>query len=135
MDLGYEFKMVDAKYEHDHKMAKPAGKIAFMKHAMQRLKYHMNDVLLYKKHPTKACREFLNIKAGFIVNPAQDFRVATGTWEEGKGMRLSSPRGMTFMENKTPLHTIAIIIGGIGYVFAVKIARFCGSVKYGKLLI
>ncbi len=135
MDFGYEFKLIKPNYEHDHKEAKPTGFMGLVKHVLQRLYYHQNDVLLYKKHPTKECEEFLHIKYGFLVNPMQDFRVATGLWEKGKKMNLSSPRGITFMENKTPIHTLAIILGGMGYVLAVKTSRFIGSLRFGKLLI
>ncbi|HZX20311.1 MAG TPA: glycosyltransferase family A protein [archaeon] len=135
MDLGYEFKLVKAEYFHDHVETKPKGIWNFTKHVLQRLYYHQNDVLLYKKHPTKTCENFLHIKFGFLVDPMQDFKVATGTWEKGKKMNLSSPRGITFLENKTPLHTLMIILGGIAYVIVVKTSRFIGSLRFGKLLI
>jgi len=134
MDLGFEFRKVEAKYEHDHKMAKPKGLIGLAKHVLQRLKYHENDVLLYKKHPILAGK-FLNVKLGFIVNPLADFRAATGTWHKDEKFALSSPRGITFIENKTPLHAIAIILIGIMYVFAVKTFRLIGSIRFGKLLL
>src|SRR3989344_821987 len=79
MDLGYEFRLVKANYFHDHAEAKPKGIWNFTKHVLQRLYYHQNDVLLYKKHPTKTCEHFLHIKFGFLVDPMQDFKVATGT--------------------------------------------------------
>ncbi|MCR4368732.1 MAG: glycosyltransferase family 2 protein [archaeon] len=135
MDLGYAFRLVKAGYFHDHTQTKPGGIAGLAAHVMQRLYYHQNDVLLYKKHPTGVCREFLHIKFGFLVDPAQDFKVATGTWGKGNGFSLSSPRGITFLENKTPLHTLAIILGGIGYVLAVKASRLIGSVRFGKLLL
>ncbi len=135
MDLGYKFKLVKAGYLHYHKQTKPRGLPALVSHVLQRLYYHQNDVLLYKKHPTKLCEGFLHIEYGFMVDPAQDFRVATGLWKEGAKMELSSPRGITFIENKTPLHTIGIIVAGLGYVVAVKISRLIGSVKFGKLLL
>lgn len=135
MDLGYEFKLVKANYVHDHKLAKPSGFVGFAKHVIQRLKYHQNDVLLYKKHPTKLCEDFLNIKFHFLVSPLADFRAATGTWGKGVGFSISSPRGIVFLENKTPLHALAIVLAGIAYVIAVKISRLIGSMKFGKLLI
>ena len=135
MDLGYEFRQVDAKYFHDHKEAKPEGIIGLLKYGLKRLEYHQNDVLLYKKHRTKICEEFLHIKFGFLVDPVQDFRVATGTWQDGGKFELGSPRGITFMENSTPIHTIAIILAGIGYVLAVKASRLWGSIRFRKLLI
>ncbi|HLC92840.1 MAG TPA: glycosyltransferase family A protein [archaeon] len=135
MDLGYKFRLVKAGYAHDHTQAKPRGLFSLARHVIQRLYYHQNDVLLYKKHPTKVCEKFLHIKFGFIVDPMQDFRVATGLWKEGGRMELSSPRGITFLENKTPMHTLAIIIIGIGYVIAVKTSRLIGSLRFGKLLV
>lgn len=135
MDLGYEFKLVKANYIHDHKLAKPSGFVGFAKHVIQRLKYHQNDVLLYKKHPTKLCEDFLNIKFHFLISPLSDFRAATGTWGKGVGFSISSPRGIVFLENKSPLHSLAIILAGIAYVIAVKFSRLVGSIKFGKLLI
>ncbi len=135
MDSGYKFKLVKAGYVHDHVEAKPKNFFGLIGHALQRLAYHQNDVLLYKKHPTKVCEEFLHIKLGFLVDPIQDFRVATGTWKKGGKFELSSPRGITFLENKTPLHLLVIVLVGICYVFAVKASRLIGSFKHGKLLI
>ncbi len=135
MDLGYEFKLVRAKYLHDHEMAKPKGILAFAKQVYQRLVYHQNDVLLYKKHPTAVCREFLHVQYGFLVDPGFDFSVATGLWQKNGKFGLSSPRGITFLKNKTPLHALVIILGGIGYVLAVKCSRLIGSIRFGKLLL
>jgi len=135
MDLGYEFKLIKTRYFHDHTETKPKTIIGLIKHVLQRLYFHQNDVLLYKKHPTKICKEFLNIKYGFLIDPMQDFRVVTGTWGKGMGFSLSSPRGITFLENKSPIHTGIIILGGIGYVLAVKTSRLIGSLRFGKLLI
>ena len=91
MDLGYEFKLIEAGYEHDHNEVKPKGFLALVKHVMQRLYYHQNDVLLYKKHPTKICREFLNIKFGFLVNPVKDFRRQQEHGEKALAFRLARP--------------------------------------------
>lgn len=135
MDLGYKFKLVKAGYLHDHEEVKPRGFLALVKHVLQRLKYHQNDVLLYKKHPTKVCEEFLNIKYGFLISPIHDFSVATGTWKKDGKFELSSPRGITFLKNKTPLHTLIIILAGLGYMFAVKTSRLIGSIKFKKILI
>src|SRR3989344_9437461 len=120
MDLGHEFRLVKAPYVHDHRETRPEGIVAFAGHVLQRLYYHENDALLYKKHPTKVCEQFLHIKYGFLVDPLQDFRVATGLWKSGGRFEASSPRGITFLENKTPLHAAAIALLGIGYVLAVK---------------
>lgn len=139
MDLGYEFKLVEAGYEHCHEMVKPKRFWELAKHVLQRLKYHQNDVLLWKKHPTKVCADFLHVKWGFMVDPWADFAAATGLWKTGnrqKGkLELSSPRGITFLQNKSPIHALVIVIVGIGYVFAVKCSRLIGSIRFGKLLL
>lgn len=136
MELGYKFRRVKAKYEHDHKMVKPKGPIGFLGHVLQRASYHQNDVLLYKKHPNELCRKFLNVKLGFLVDPASDFKAATGLWKGGsEKLELSSPRGITFLENKSPVHALGIILGGIAWVVAVKASRLAGSLRFGKLLI
>ena len=135
MDRGYEFRLIKADYLHDRKETKPKGITEIIRYSLKRLNYHQNDVLLYKKHPTKTCKEFLHIKHGFLIDPKWDFMTATGTWEKGKKMKLSSPRGIVFMENKSPLHSLLIIAIGITYVLAVKASRFIGSVRFRKLLI
>lgn len=135
MELGYEYKLVKADYVHDHVETKPKNLFELAKYVWQRLKYHQNDVLLYKKHPNELTRKFLGIKFGFLVNPMYDFKIATGLWKPGAKLSLSSPRGIVFIENKTPLHALAIIFLGICYVFAVKLARLYASIKFRKLLI
>lgn len=135
MDLGYSFKLVEANYEHDHKEETPKGIIEIGKYVLKRLEYHQNDVLLYKKHPTKVCKDFLHVRFGFIVDPIEDFKVATGLWDKKSDFRLSSPRGITFLENKTILHALLIVFLGSCYVFAVKFSRLIGSIKFGKLLL
>jgi len=134
MDSGFEVKQVNAKYVHEHEIEKPKGIIAFIKHSWKRIKNHKNDVLLYKKNPLRT-KKFLDIKLGFIVNPLNDFKAATGLWHKGGKMNLSSPRGIVFMENKNLIHSIIILFGGIFYVIAVKLVRFYASLKFGKLLI
>jgi GT2 family glycosyltransferase len=143
MDLGYKFVVVKAEYEHDHEMIKPKGLWNLLKYVDKRLKHHMNDVLLYKKHPRLAGK-FLDVWLGFLVNPFADFGIVAGTWrnpfdkgnkKKTKWLELSSPQGITFIENKSPLHTLAIFLIGIGFVFAIKFYRLRGSIKHGKLLL
>lgn len=134
MDAGFTVKQVDAKYVHEHKMEKPKNEFEFLKHSWKRIKNHKNDVLLYKKNPVRT-KKFLDIKLGFIINPLNDFKAATGLWHKGGKMNLSSPRGIVFMENKSAFHSIIILLGGILYVIAVKLVRFYASFKFGKLLI
>jgi GT2 family glycosyltransferase len=136
MDLGYDFVFVpDAKFEHLHEIEKPKGILGTIKHVLKRLRYHENDALLYKKHPTKVCGEFLGIHFGFLVSPMADFRVATGTWHKGGRLKLSSPRGITFLENKSFFHLVLIASFGIFYVVLVKLFRFLGSLKFGRLVL
>jgi cellulose synthase/poly-beta-1,6-N-acetylglucosamine synthase-like glycosyltransferase len=133
MDLGHEFKLVKADFEHNHKEARPKGINGLFKYLIQRLKYHQNDVLLYKKHPTKLCQDFLKIKYGFLVSPYADFSVATGLWQ-GK-FNLSSPRGLVFMKSDKLWKKVIIVFIGITYILLVKFSRLIGSIKHKKLLI
>ncbi len=135
LELGFKFEHVKADYFHDHLETKPRGFVALLKYVFQRLKYHQNDVLLYKKHPNKLTQEFLDIKFGFLVNPAADFGLATGRWKGSGGFEASSPRGIKFIENKSPIHFLLIILAGLGYLFALKLSRLYASLKFGKLLI
>lgn len=135
LDLGFSFKPVDARYEHDHVEVAPHGVTAFLRHVWKRLSYHQNDVLLWKKHPTPVCAEFLHIRFGFLVDPVSDFNVATGRWQEKGSFQLSSPRGITFLSNKSPVHFVAILLGGLAYVLAVKFSRLIGSIRFRKLLL
>ena len=136
MELGYDFVLTDkARFLHEHPEVKVNGFKRILQYAFQRMKYHQNDVLLYKKHPNKTCAKFLNITAGFIINPLSDFRAATGIWWKNPSINLSSPRGVIFLENKSILHTLAILFAGIAYVFAVKGFRIYGSLRFGKLVI
>ncbi|MCX6801593.1 MAG: glycosyltransferase family A protein [Candidatus Diapherotrites archaeon] len=135
IEAGYEFKSVKADYVHDHVETKPQGFFGLAGYVFQRLKYHQNDVLLYKKHPTDLTRKFLDIKFGFLVNPAADFGLATGRWKGKGGLEVSSPRGIKFIENKSPLHSIAIVFLGICYMLGLKAARLYASLRFGKLLL
>jgi len=140
LDAGYKAKKVNAKYEHRHEY--PTGFINGLKYAIERLKYHVNDVLLYKKNPKRA-KDFLDVRFGFIINPVKDFRTITYKWPAGtptdlrprERLRLSSPRGITYLEDKTPLHTAIIMAVALGYVLMLKLARLYGSIKYRKFLI
>lgn len=135
IELDYEFKQVRAKYLHEHTETKPKEITGLLKYVFQRLKYHMNDVLLYKKHPNELTKKFLDIKFGLIVNPLKDISLATGKWHPKGKFQLSSPRGIILLENKTPLHALIIILIGIFYMLGLKFFRLIASIKYGKLLI
>ncbi|MFH1587678.1 MAG: glycosyltransferase family A protein [Candidatus Diapherotrites archaeon] len=131
-DLGFDVKKVNADFEHVHKQ--PEGLGNKIKYGLKRIWIHQVDPLLYKKHPKRA-KEFMDIKFGFLRNPMADFKTATGLWASDGKMNFSSPQGIVLLQNKTPVHTLTIILLGIGYVFLVKFARLWGSIKHGKLLI
>ncbi len=133
-EAGFKTKFVDAKFVHEHKMEKPKGFSGLLMYGLERASYHKNDVLLYKKHP-KSAKDFLGVKFGFLVDPGKDFAAATGTWNGEKNLSLSSPRGITFLENKSFLHSVAIFLGGIAWVVVVKFYRLFASIRFGKLLI
>ena len=77
IDLGYEFLQVDAPYFHDHKIEKPRSFLDAIPYGLKRILWHKNDALLWKKHPTKVCADFLHVKMGFLVDPFYDFSIAT----------------------------------------------------------
>lgn len=121
-----------AKFEHKHKQ--PVGRKAKLKYGWNRIGFHVNDTLLFKKHPEKA-KAMLDIKFGFIRNPIKDFQVATGLWAGKDNFSFSSPQGVRIIENKTFFHTLIIIFLGIIYVFLVAFARLYGSFLFKKFLI
>jgi len=133
-ELGYRVKLVKAPFRHEHRMEAPKGMPGLIKYGLERAAYHMNDALLYRKHP-KLGAEFLDVKFGFLVNPERDFQAATNQWWGGGKMKLASPRGIVFMENKSPLHAILIFFGAFAWVVLVKFYRLMGSIRFGKLLI
>ena len=137
MELGYEFKRVSgARYTEDRTLTKPKGFVNTFKYAIQRYKYHMNDVLLHQKHPTPLCEEMLHVHFGYFVNPIDDFKAATGLWNNSeKEMELSSPRGMTFLSNTGIVSFVLIVLVGMGYAMGMKLARLAGSIKHRHLLI
>lgn len=135
IELGYEFKQVKASYLHEHTETKPKGLWNLVKYVFQRWGFHMNDVLLYKKHPNDLCKNFLNIKFGFLVNPFSDIALATGKWHKRGAFRLSSPRGIVFLENRTPVHALIIFLFGFCYMLGLKFFRLMASFKHKKLLI
>jgi len=133
MNEGYKVVLVkNAKFDHIHK--KPRKLRKKISYSLKRLWIHQLDSLLYKKHPEKT-KKFLNIKLGFIRNPINDFKIATGLWYRKKYFSLSSPQGIVLIQSKSILHKILIFLGGIFYAFAVKFVRLYGSIKYKKLLI
>lgn len=131
---GFKTRLVKAPFRHEHKMEKPKGLYGLAQYGLERAVYHVNDVLLFKKHPLLA-KEFLDVKLGFFVNPKKDFAAATNKWWSGGKMKLASPRGIVFLENKSPLHLAVIFAGAVSWVFLVKFFRLFGSVKFRKLLI
>lgn len=136
MELGYEFKRVSgARYREDRTLVVPKGINKIIHYTLQRYKYHMNDVLLHKKHPTPLCEEMLHVHFHHFVNPVEDFKVATGLWNGSKEMEVSSPRGMTFFKPRGAAGFLLAIGVGMGYALGMKLARLAGSIKHGHLLI
>lgn len=136
MELGYKYVKVDgAKWHGDRTLVTPIGVKKLLQYTLQRFKYHMNDVLLHKKHPTALCNDFLHVRWKFFVNPIEDFKVATGMWGGSNEFALSSPRGMIFLANHSPVHFFLIVALGLGYAFAIKWARLAGSIKHGHFLV
>lgn len=134
MDDGKEFYYVDDKAFFEHAPKRPRGKKGVLRYFQKRLWIHSVDPLLYKKHPQRT-KQFLDIKWGFIRNPLHDFRAATGMWHKDVDYSLSSPQGITILENRSPLHGVAIFFAGLGYLSLVKLYRLYGSIKYGKMLV
>ena len=134
LDAGYEAKLVKADFTHEHKMEAPKGLLGLVAYGLERAAYHMNDVLLYKKHP-KLAKEFLGVRFGFLVSPAKDFAAATNQWFKGGKMKLASPRGIVFLEGKNFAAKALIVIGGISWVFTVKFFRLIASIRFWKLLV
>jgi glycosyltransferase involved in cell wall biosynthesis len=131
-EMGYKIVFVDAHYGHSQKA--PSSLRDKVKYAIYRIKIHRFDVLLYKRHPEMA-KEYLKIKFGFVRDPMEDFRVASGTWGDKKKLSLSSPQGISLIDEKTPLHFVLIVSLAWLYVFFVKMSRLHGSLIYKKLLI
>lgn len=131
-EMNYKIVFVDARYGHLQK--KPVNLRQKVKYALYRIKIHKFDALLYKKHP-KLAKDFLKIKYGFMRSPMEDFRVASGLWTGEGEVRLSSPQGVTILEEKTHVHFLLIITLALFYTFSVKISRLYGSLIYKKLII
>ncbi len=133
LDAGYEIKRVTgAGYEHRH--PKPTTTKGKIKYAWSRVRVHRFDPLLFKNHPERTTK-MLDIRFGFMRNPATDFKTATGLWYEGGKLELSSPQGIKIVDGKTPFHAALIVLLGIGYVVLLKFSRLYGSIKFRKLLI
>lgn len=136
IELGFTYQKVNgAKWHGDRTLVTPRGIMPILKYTIQRFKYHMNDVLLHKKHNTDLCNEFLHVRGKIFVDPVEDFKVATGLWKGTGEFELSSPRGMTFLPNRGVVSFVTIVLVGLAYAFAIKGARLAGSIKHGHLLI
>lgn len=137
IELGFEYRKVEgAKWSGDRTLVTPKGIKKMLKYAHQRYAYHMNDVLLHKKHPTPQCEKFLHVSFNHFVNPVEDFKVATGLWDNPeKELAVSSPRGMTFGAGKSPIHFATFVAVGLTYAFGMKLARLAGSLKNKHFLV
>lgn len=140
-DTDLAFRMFDKGYDIVHVPEAifyhqpPLPKTIFekIKYVIYRTKIHEFDVLLYKKNPER-CKFYFNIKFNFLIPPIRDFKIATGLWQ-GKGHVKLGSRGVDLISNSNPLNFLLVFIGGIAYSLFVKMFRFAGSIKYGKLLL
>jgi len=143
IEAGYEFKRIPKNFEHLHPETVPKGIDGLIKYGLKRVLLHQNDVLLWKKHRNKMCRDFLRMKNDWLIEPYWDFSVATGLWGDGGRMGLSSPRFNSPYNQKSEVFvkcesfsSLGItLLGGLGWMVAVKCGRLIGSIKHGVLLI
>lgn len=130
-DAGYRFKFLGYKgFLHLHRTPKKMVKKII--YGLKRIWKHQADVLLFKKHPERATK-LLDVRFGFLRNPLQDFRIATGLWQ-GR-LELSSPQGVSLIKRRSFFHEILIIFFGLLYVLLVKLVRLYGSFRFRKFLI
>lgn len=143
MEAGFEFKRLPQNFEHIHPEVVPKGFRDLIDYGINRMLLHANDALLWKKHKNKRCADFLRVKHGFLVDPWWDFSIATGLWGEGGKMGLSSPRFNSPYNKKSTVFVkcdgfksfFLTILGGFGWMFAVKFGRLVGSIQFRTLLI
>jgi len=110
---------------------------------LKRILLHQNDVLLWKKHKNKRCKNFLRMQSDWLIDPWWDFSIATGLWGEGGKLGLSSPRFNSPYNEKSVVFVkcngfksfALTIIGGLGWMVAVKFGRLIGSIRFGVWLI
>lgn len=128
------FVKVEVPHLFAHYHRQPQSFLKKAKYAWSRLTNHVVDPLLYKRHP-EMTKKFLNIKWGFVRDPLDDFKTATGLWFSSENYGLRSPQGVKFIDNSSLLHEIAIISSGALYVMLVKAIRLYGSLIHAKLLV
>ena len=128
------FLKVEVPHLFAHYHRQPQTLLKKIKYAWSRLSNHVVDPLLFKKHPAMTAK-FLNIKFGFLRDPLDDFKTATGLWFSKENYGLRSPQGVKFIDNKTVLHEIAIISTGVIYVLLVKAIRLYGSIIHEKFMV
>jgi len=143
IEAGFKFERIPKNFEHLHPEIVPKSFKELIQYGLKRVLLHQNDVLLWKKHRNKMCKDFLRMKNDWLIDPYWDFSVATGLWGEGGKMGLSSPRFNSPYNQKSEVfvkcesfRSLGItLIGGLGWMVAVKIGRLIGSVKHGVLLV
>lgn len=143
IEAGFEFKSLPQNFVHIAPEKVPKGLRGLIDYGIERMLLHGNDVLLWKKHRNKRCADFLRIKWGFLVSPWWDFSIATGLWGEGGKMGLSSPRfnspynkkNTVFVKCESFRSFFGTILGGFGWLLAVKFGRLIGSIQYRCLLL
>lgn len=143
LEAGYKFKSIPKNFQHMHPENVPKGFVGLFKYGLKRILLHQNDVLLWKKHRNKRCKDFLRMKNDWLVDPWWDFSVATGLWGEGGKMGLSSPRFNSPYNKKSTVFVkcdgfqsfFITILGGVGWMVAVKLGRLIGSLRFGVWLV
>jgi len=143
IEAGYKFERIPKNFVHIHPEEVPRGITGLIKYGLKRIALHQNDVLLWKKHQNGICKQFLRMKYTWLVDPWWDFSVATGLWGEGGKMGLSSPRFNSPYNVKSTVFVkcdgftsfILTILGGLGWMVAVKFGRLVGSIRFGVFLI
>ena len=143
IEAGYLFKKIPQNFVHSHPEQIPKGLKGLISYGLKRILLHQNDVLLWKKHNNKMCKKFLRMKNDWLVDPWWDFSVATGLWGEGGKMGLSSPRfnspynakSVVFVKCDGFQSFFLTVLGGLGWMVAVKFGRLVGSIRFGVWLV
>lgn len=126
--------LADRRASYEHRQARLPGPRGAIVYARHRVAVHQLDPLLFRRHPARFARDF-HVVVGRLVNPVEDFKRATGLWQTGGRLELSSPQGVVLIPNRGLTSQILTVLGGLAYVIAVHAARLRGSITYRTLLL
>lgn len=134
LDRGWAGRHLDHLADRlDHRQPRPPGWRGAVGYAMHRVAVHQLDALLYRRNPVHFARDFpMHWR---IIDPADDFRRATGLWRTGGRFQLSSPQGVVLVPGGTLCGWLTAVTGGLAYVAAVRLARLSGAVRYRTALL